>query len=274
MSGHSITNIRYADDTVLFSESEKDLQRLLNVVVKESERMGLEINYTKTKCLVVSKKSSPKCNLKLKEQIIKQVSSFNYLGSMITEDARCEIKRRIALAKSAFSKLGKILTNRTMSMRTRIRVLNCYIYPVLMYGSETWTLASDTKKRLESFEMWFLRRMMKIPWTDKVSNEEVLTRAGVQRKMICEMLIRQLKFMGHITCKEGLENLALTGKIVGRRSRGRRRILRMDSLQKLLKERGSSERTGSGTSSGISKFTKRRKNLLKVLICIVHQILL
>ena len=139
VGGHSITNIRYADDTVLFSESEKDLQRLLNLVVKESERMGLEINYTKTKCLVVSKKSSPKCNLKLKEQIINQVSSFNYLGSMITEDARCEteIKRRIALAKSAFSKLGKILTNRTMSMRTKIRVLNCYIYPVLMYGSET-----------------------------------------------------------------------------------------------------------------------------------------
>ena len=79
--------------------------RLLNVVLKESERMGLEINYTKTKCLVVSKKSSPKCNLKLKEQIIKQVSSFNYLGSMITEDARCEteIKRRIALAKSALN---------------------------------------------------------------------------------------------------------------------------------------------------------------------------
>ena len=82
-----------------------------------------------------------------------------------------------------------------------------------MYGSETWTLASDTKKRLESCEMWFLRRMMKIPWTDKVSNEEVLTRAGVQRKMIREMLIRQLKFMGHTTRKEGLENLALTRKL-------------------------------------------------------------
>ena len=140
--------------------------RLLNVVVKENERMRLEINYTKTKCLVVSKKSSPKCYLKLKEQIIKQVSSFNFLGSMITEDARCEteIKRRIA-----FSKLGKILTNRTMSMRTRIRALNCYIFPVLMYGSETWTLASDTKKRLESCEMWFLRRMIKNPldWQSK-----------------------------------------------------------------------------------------------------------
>ena len=79
---------------------------------------------------------------------------------------------------------------------------------------------------------------MKIPWTDKVSDEEVLRRAEVQRKMKHAMLIRQLKFMGHITRKEDQENLALTGKIVGRRSRGRRRILWMDSLQKLLEERG------------------------------------
>ena len=72
---------------------------------------------------------------------------------------------------------------------------------VLKYGSETWTLASDTNKHLESCEMLFLRRMMKIPWTDKVSDEEVLRRAGVQRKF---------------KRKGGLENLALTGKIVGR----------------------------------------------------------
>ena len=104
-----------------------------------------------------------------------------------------------------------------------------------MYGTVTWTLASDTKKRFESCEMWFSRRMMEIPWTD---NEEILTRAGVQRKLIREML-RQLKFMGHIARKEGLENL--TGKIVGRRSRGRKRILWMDSLQKLLEERGVKE---------------------------------
>ena len=78
--------------------------------------------------------------------------------------------------------------------------------------------------------MWFLRRIMKIPWTDKISNEDVLRRAGVQRKMKREMLIRQLKLMGHITSKEGLDNLALTWKIV------RRSKIWMDSLQKLLEE--------------------------------------
>ena len=88
-----------------------------------------------------------------------------------------------------------------MGVRTRIIVLNCYIYPVLMYGSETWTLASDTKKRLDSCEMWFFRRLMKIPRTEIISYKEVLRRVGVQRKMIGEMLITKLKFMGHITRK-------------------------------------------------------------------------
>ena len=139
------------------------------MVVRESERKGLSLNCKKTECLVVSKKESPTCVLKVKGQTIKQVSSFNYLGSLITEDTRCvqEVKRRIALAKSTFSKLDKILKNSALSIKTRIRVLNCYVNPVLMYGSEAWSITSDIRRRLESCEMWFLRRMT-IPWTLRV----------------------------------------------------------------------------------------------------------
>ena len=119
----NITNLRYADDTVLLAESVEDLQKLLDVVVRESELKGLLINCKKTVCMVVSKKRDiPRCSLKVKDQIINQVSAFNYLGSTITEDARCikEIKKRIALAKSAFSKLNNILRNTSLSMRTRM----------------------------------------------------------------------------------------------------------------------------------------------------------
>jgi len=240
VGGRNITNIRYADDTVLIAESAEDLQRLLDIVVKESERKGLSLNCKKTECLVISKRESPVCTLKVGDQTITQVTSFNYLGSLITEDARCvkEIKRRVALAKSAFSKLEKILTNRKLSMRTRIRVLNCYVYPVLKYGSEAWTLASDLSKRLESCEVWFLRKMMKIPWTDRVTNEEVFSRAGVDRKLMQDVRSRQLKFLGHVMRKGGLENLALTGKVEGKRSRGRRRVTWMSSLKKWLEGKG------------------------------------
>ena len=100
----------------------EDLQELPDVVVRENELKGLLINCKKTECMVVSKKKDiPRCSLKVKDQIIKQVSAFNYLGSTITEDARWmkEIKR-IVLAKSAFSKLNNILRNTSLSMRTRM----------------------------------------------------------------------------------------------------------------------------------------------------------
>ena len=156
----NITNLRYADDTVLLAESVQDLQKLLDVVVRECQLKGLLINCKKTECMVVSKKRDiPRCSLKVKDQIINQVSTFNYLGTTITEDARCmkEIKKRIVLAKSVFSKLNNILRNTSLSMRTRMRVLKCYVYLVLLYGSKTWLITSDMRKHLDCCEMWFLR---------------------------------------------------------------------------------------------------------------------
>ena len=142
----------------IMAELVEDLQKLLDVVVRESELKGLSINCKKTEHMVVSKKRDiPRCSLKVKDQITNQVSAFNYLGSTITEDARCmkEIKKRIVLAKSAFSKLNNILRNTSLSMRTRMWVLNCYVYPVLFYGSITWLITSDMRNCLESCEMWF-----------------------------------------------------------------------------------------------------------------------
>ena len=114
----------------------------------------------------------------------------------------------------------------------------------LLYCSEAWTITSDLRKHLESCEMWFLKsRMMRScnfsgTWADKVTNEEVLQRAGVERKLIGEIRTRQLRFLGHVIRKDGLENLALTGKIEGKRSRGRKRMLWMTSLNAWIAERG------------------------------------
>ena len=240
IGGQNITNLRYTDDTILLAESMEDLQKLLDVVVRESELKGLYINCNNTVCMVVSKKKDiPRCSLKVKDQIIKQVSAFNYLGSTITEDARCmkEIKRRIVLAKSAFSKLSNILRNTSLSMRIRMQVLNCYVYSVLLHGSETWSIISDMRKHLESCEMWFLRRMMRIPWTDKVRNEEVLKRAGTGRKLILEIRLKQMRFLGHLIRKDGLENLPLTGKIKGKRGRGKKWSLWIANLNEWIGER-------------------------------------
>ena len=240
VGGQNITNLWYADDTVFLAESEEKKKKLLDVVVRESVKKGMSINCKKTECMVVSKRNDIlKCKVKVKDETIKQVAAFNYLGSTITEDARCEkeIRRRIALAKSAFSKLDKLLRNPTLSLNTRMRILECYVYPVLMYGSESWTISSSMKKRLESCELWFLRRMMRIPWVDRVRNKDVLRRAGTHRKLIKDIRVRQLRFLGHVIRKEGLEDLALTGKIDGKRSRGRKRISWLAGLNEWVAER-------------------------------------
>ena len=153
----------------------------MDVVVRESDKRGLSLNYKKTECMVISKKGGIPCSLKINNNQIKQ--SVNYLGTTITDDARGKqiIERRIALAKSTFSKLKNILKNKKLQMKRRLLVLNCYVYPVIMYGCEAWTLTSDLRKRLESCEVWFLRSMLRISWAERAPNNEVFVMAGTRR---------------------------------------------------------------------------------------------
>ena len=186
IGGFNMNNIRYADDTTLIADTPQKLQKIVNIVKEESERKGLSINRKKTFCMVISKKNQINCCLKIDDEQIKQVTKFNYLGSMLTSDGRSvtEIRRRIAIAKESFERLSKILKCRTMSIDTRLRVLNCYVLPILMYGCESWIITPELEKKLKATEMWMLRRMLRISWTEHVSNEEVLGRANYNRRLL------------------------------------------------------------------------------------------
>ena len=179
----------------------------------------------------------PDCQLTVGEREIKQVEKFSYLGSLITSDGRSdsEIKKRIGMSKAIFEKMGKILKNRKLSMKTKLRVLDCYIFSTLTYGSECWTISQTMEKRLQSVEMWFYRRMLRISWTDHMSNEEVLAKAGTRRKLVVTIRKRQLQFLGHVLRKEELEDVAITGKIEGKRARGRQRLTFISSLSHWMK---------------------------------------
>ena len=109
-------------------------------------------------------------------------------------------------------------------------VLQSYIKPILTYGSETWTINKQTKSMLEAAEMWFLRRMMRISWKARKTNEEVLREADTQRQLITEIRKRQTSFVGHVLRKGGLEHIITTGKINGTRDRGRQREKLLDGL--------------------------------------------
>ena len=186
INGENINNIRYADDTVLIADSEENLQRLLDITIEKSVEMGLTLNVKKTECMVISKKTiAPSCNLQSRGQQIKLVKKFKYLGYMITSDGKClnEIKKRIATAKDAFQKLSLILKNRNISMTTKFRVLKTYVWSTLTYGCECWTITSDIEKKIEAAEMWFIRRMLRISWTEKKPNVNVLREGNVQRSL-------------------------------------------------------------------------------------------
>ena len=233
VNGENINNIRYADDTALIAGSQEDLQKLLNTVVAESERMGLSLNVKKTECMVVSKKSViPICKIKSQGEEIKQVEKFKYLGYVLTSDGRCdtEIKKRIAIAKDSFSKMKPILSNRNITMDTKLRVLKAYVWSTLLYGCESWTISESVNKKLEAAEMWFLRRMLRISWKEKKSNETVLQQSGIRRSLIKTIRRRQLEFLGHINRGRGLEHLALTGRINGTRDRGCQRLTYLGTL--------------------------------------------
>ena len=233
IGGYNLNNIRYADDTTLIANSPQKLQKLLNMPKEESSRKGLNINRKKTFCMAISKKQQQvECALLIDNERIQQVNKFNYLGSMLNSDGRSvtEVKRRIAIAKEVFVRMSKILKSRSIPIDTRVRILNCYILPVLTYGCESWTLTSDLEKRLNATEMWMLRRMLRPSWTEHTSNNEVLRQAKYSRRLLKTIRSRQLSFLGHVMRKEGLENLAVTGKVCGKRGRGRQRIAFMKSL--------------------------------------------
>ena len=123
-----------------------------------------------------------------------------------------------------------LLCNDRLNLTTRLRTLKAYVWATLLYGAETWTLNKTLKRKLEATEMWFYRRMLRISWVDRISNEEVLRRMNTSRMLLASIRKRQLNFLGHILRREKIEHLCLTGKIEGRRGRGRQRIKLLDTI--------------------------------------------
>ena len=117
-----------------------------------------------------------------------------------------------------------------MSLGVRKRVLQCYIEPILLYGCESWSMTKQTLTSIEAMEMWFLRIMLRVSWTEKRTNVEILNTAGSTRKLISNVKRRQAEFLGHVMRKGKLEHLLSTGKIEGKRSRGRQRIKIQDGI--------------------------------------------
>ena len=211
--------------------------------------------------MVISKKQTiPKCDSKSNGGNIRQVENFVYWGSALTAEGRkdTEIKKRIGIAKKAFKDLAQVLKNKKIGLRTKKIILKCYVWSTLMYGCESWTISKAMQERLEAAEIGFLRRTLGISWLDRMSNETVLRKADTRRELIKMITVRQMRFLSHVNRKEELEYLALTGKIAGKRVRGRQKMIFMNSI---IRRMG-----GSWTACEVLQTSKDRRTWMDIIV--------
>ena len=224
IGGKNITNLRYADDTALVAESEEKLQAIVNIVKEESLKKGLKMNVKKTQTMVVTRKENhPVIQIKVNGEVLKQVQNFKYLGQLITSNGRTdtEVRRRIEISRQKLINMKDIITSRNIRLETRKRLVRCYILSTFLYASETWTFSSDIWKKIEAFEMWIYRKMLKVPYTAHMTNEEVLKRVNVKERILkAEIMKRKARYFGHIIRADSLQRQLLEGRVEGRRKRG------------------------------------------------------
>ena len=166
--GGNINNLRYADDTTLMAESEEELKSLLMNVKEESEKVGLKLNSQKTKIMA----SGPITSWQIDGETVETVTDFILGGSKITEDGDCshEIKRRLFLRRKIMTNLDSILKSRDITLRTKVCLVKAMVFPVVMYGCESWTVKTADHQRIDAFELWCWRRLLRVPWTARRYN--------------------------------------------------------------------------------------------------------
>ena len=152
IAGRNINNLRYADDTTLMAESEEEIKSLLMKVKEESEKVGLKLNIQKTKIMA----SGPISSWKTDEETMETVRDFIFLGSKITADGDCshEIKRHLVLGIKAMTNLDSILKSRDITLPTKVCIVKAMVFPVVMYGCESWTVKKAEDRRTDAFELW------------------------------------------------------------------------------------------------------------------------
>ena len=185
----NINNLRYADDTTLMAESEEKLKNLLMKVREESEKVGLKLNIMKTRNMA----SGPITSWQIDGETVKTVRDFILGGSKITADSDCshEIKRRLLLGGKVMTNIGNILKSRDIILPANVRLVKAMVFPVVMCGCESWTIKKADLRRIDAFELWYWRRLLRVPWTARRSNQSILKEIGPEYSL--EALILKLK---------------------------------------------------------------------------------
>ena len=195
-AGRNINNLRYADDTTLMAESEEELKSLLMKVKEESEKVGLKLNSQKTKIMA----SGPIAIWEIDGEAVETVSDFIFLGSKITADGDCshEIKRSLLLGRKVMTNLDSILKSRNITLPIKGCLVKAVVFPVVMYGCESWTIKKAERRRIDAFELWCWRRLLRVPWTARRSNQSFLKEISPEYSLEGLMLKLKLQYFHHL----------------------------------------------------------------------------
>ena len=177
------------------AESEEELKSLL-MKVKESEKVGLNLNIQKTKIMA----SSPIISWQVDGETMETVTDFILEGSKITEDGDCshKIKRDLLLGRKAMTNIDNILKCRDITLPTKVRLVKTMVFPVVMYGCESWTIKKAEHRRIDAFELWCWRRLLRVTWTAKRSNQSILKEISPEYSLEGLMLKLKLQYFGHL----------------------------------------------------------------------------
>ena len=201
-----INNLRCADDTTLMAESEEELKSHLMKVKEESEKVGLKLNIQKTKIMA----SRPITSWKIHGETVETVRDFSFGGSQITEDGDCchEIKRHLLLGRKAMTILDSMLKSRDITLPTKVHLIKAMVFPVVMYGCESWTVKKAERRSINAFELWCWRRLLRAPWTARRSNQSILKEISPGCSLEGKMLKLKLQYFGHLMRRvDSLEKL-------------------------------------------------------------------
>ena len=163
---------------------------------EESEKVGLKLNIQKTKIMA----SGATMSWEIDVETVETVSNFIFLGSKIPADGDCshEIKRHLLLGKEVMTNLDSILKSRDITLPTKVCLEKAMVFPVVMYGCEIWTVKKAERRRIDAFELWYWRRLLRVPWTARRSNQFILKEIRAEYSLEGMMLKLKLQYFGHL----------------------------------------------------------------------------
>ena len=196
---------------------------------EESEKAGLKLNIQKTKIMA----SGPITSWQIDGETVEIVTDFIFWGSKITADGDCsqEIKRCFLLERKVMTNLDSILKRRDITLPTKVHLVKAIVFPVVMYGCESWTVKKAECQRIDAFELWCWRRLLSVPWTARRSNQSIPKEISPEHSLEGLMLKFKLQYFGHLMQRtDSLKKTLMLGKTEGGRRRGQQRMRWLDGI--------------------------------------------